>query len=105
MAGPNLLQQAIEDLEAVVTVLPEAHRQEAQLLIKDLEDARKTVFVRTVEGRSMVEKCAASARVLRQIIDRRGWRWNDETAASFTELEQAVRKLRNTILVRTQRAT
>lgn len=103
MGGLELLQQTIDTAQRVVPAVPESRRQEMALLIKDLEDAKMTVFVRTAEARPMIERCARAAQTLKEVIDAGGW--SDQAAGAFEELDRAVGKLRSTILVRTQRAT
>lgn len=82
---------------------PDAQREELDRLIKDLEEAGTSLFVRTAEAKPMLERCAGSAHVLAQAAASGAWDAAAETA--FKEFERAVTKLRNTILVRTQRAT
>jgi hypothetical protein len=103
MTDPSLLEQSIDGAKSTLSAAPAARRDELTLLIKDLEEARTTLFVRTAEAKPMLERCAASARALAQAAGSNTW---DESAeAAFKEFERAVTKLRNTILVRTQRAT
>lgn len=103
MDGPHVIRGAIDTAQVVAPVTPPGLREELRLLINDLEEASTTVFVRTAEAGPLVERCLASAKALRQAVDAQGW--GDEAAAAFAEFERAVGKLRNTIMVRTQRAT
>ncbi len=102
MAEPALVQQALDCVRGLQDAVPDKHRQELQLLIKDLEEARTTLFVRTAEARPMLERCAGAAEALQAAA---GAPWNDTAESAFDNFERAVAKLRNTILVRTQRAT
>jgi len=101
MAEPTLIQQAIEAVRGLT--VPESHAEEIKLLIKDLEEAKTTLFVRTAEAKPMLERCARAAEALREVAGAQTWGDTAETA--FGDFERAVSKLRNTILVRTQRAT
>ena len=100
MAEPALIQQVIDVALSVETVVTGAHQEELKLLVKDLEEAKTTLFVRTAEAKPMVERCKRAADSLKAAQP-----GTDEANGAFDEFEQAVGKLRNTILVRTQRAT
>jgi hypothetical protein len=101
MAEPTLIQQALEAVRGLT--VSESHAEEMQLLIKDLEEAKTTLFVRTAEAKPMLERCAGAAAALKAAAGGSGW--NDAAETAFGDFERAVSKLRNTILVRTQRAT
>ena len=101
MAEPTLIQQALEAVSGLT--VSASHAEEMQLLIKDLEEAKTTLFVRTAEARPMLERCASAADALKAAVGGSGW--NDAAETAFADFERAVSKLRNTILVRTQRAT
>ena len=101
MAELTLIQQALEAVHGLT--VPESHAEEMGLLIKDLEEAKTTLFVRTAEARPMLERCASAATALKGAASEPGW--NDAAETAFSDFERAVSKLRNTILVRTQRAT
>ncbi len=101
--GNPAIDKTIEDAKSVEGVIPEQHKQELGLLLKDLEEAQTTLFVRTAEAKPMVERCANGAQVLRAAAE--AGDWNEAAEKAWGEFERAVTKLRNTILVRTQRAT
>ncbi len=103
MPEPSVLQQAIEAAQRALPAVPENHKEEMGLLIRDLEESRTALFVRTAEARPMLERCANGAQALAAAAERPEWDEGAENA--FREFERAVSKLRNTILVRTQRAT
>ncbi len=103
MIGPLPLLQAIETAQAAASGIPEAHKNEFDLLVKDMLDAKGSLFVRTAEAKPLLERCLQAAQTLQAGVGRPGW---DEAAeGAFGDFERAVSKLRNTILVRTQRAT
>ncbi len=103
MPEPSTLQQAIESAQRALPAVPEKYGQELGLLIRDLEEAKPTLFVRTAEARPMLERCANAAQALAAAVERPEWDGAADNA--FADFERAVSKLRNTILVRTQRAT
>jgi hypothetical protein len=103
MAEPTLVQQAIDSVQGLVDMVPENHRDEMKLLVKDLEEAKSTLFVRTAEAKPMLERCVRAAEALKEAAGAPDW--SDTAEVAYGDLERAVSKLRNTILVRTQRAT
>lgn len=100
MAEPALIQQVIEAALSLETVVAAPHQEEMRLLIKDLEEAKPTLFIRTAEAKPMVERCLRAVEALKAALA-----GPEEAEDAFGDFEQAVTKLRNTILVRTQRAT
>jgi hypothetical protein len=100
MAEPKLIQLVIEAARGLEPVVAEAHQEEFRLLIKDLEEANTTLFVRTAEARPMVERCMRAIEALKTAPS-----GTEEADEVFDDFDIAVGKLRNTILVRTQRAT
>lgn len=103
MAEPSLLQQAIDVASSVASVVPDNHTDEMRLLLKDLGEATATLFVKTAEAKPMIERCFKAAEAIKAAVGGQGW--NDAAETAFGDFERAVSKLRNTILVRTQRAT
>ena len=101
MAEPTLIQQVIEVAYSLEAAVPGPHQEELRLLIKDLEEAKTTLFVRTAEAKPMVERCWRAVEALKAAAPAGG----EAAEEAFGDFEQAVGKLRNTILVRTQRAT
>ena len=102
--GGALLEEVIADAQAVMEKAEDEARKELVLLIKDLEEAKMTVFVKTAEAKPLLERCQETAKALKQAVEREG-AWSDEATGAFSSFERAVSKLRNTIMVRTQRAT
>jgi hypothetical protein len=96
----SLFQQVLETAKELETEVAEPHQEEMKLLVKDLEEAKTTLFIRTAEAKPMIERCwrALEAMKAAQV-------GSQEAEDGFNDFEQAVSKLRNTILVRTQRAT
>jgi len=101
MADPTLLQQVIEAARGLQSAVAAPHQEEMRLLLKDLEEAQTTLFVRTAEAKPMIERCWRAAEALKAAVPAGG----EAAENAFDDFEQAVGKLRNTILVRTQRAT
>jgi hypothetical protein len=101
VAEPTSIQQVIEAAHSLETVVAGPHQEEMRLLIKDLEEAKTTLFIRTAEAKPMVERCWRTVEALKEA----GPAEADKAENAFADFEQAVGKLRNTILVRTQRAT
>ncbi len=103
MPGTELLQQAIDTARSTMAATPESQWKEMELLIRDLEESRVTVFVRTAEAKPMIERCARAVSQLKEALD--VGEWNTKAEEAFEEFDRAVSKLRSTIMVRTQRAT
>ena len=100
MAEPKLIQLVIEAARGLEPVVAEDHQEEFRLLIKDLEEANTTLFVRTAEAKPIVERCLRAVEALKAAPQ-----GTAEADEAFDDFDIAVGKLRNTILVRTQRAT
>jgi hypothetical protein len=103
MTDSSAIQQTIQGAQEAASRIPEPHREEFARLVKDLEEAKISLFVRTAEAKPLLERCMQAAEALKAAAGLPAW---DETGErAFGEFEKAVSKLRNTILVRTQRAT
>jgi hypothetical protein len=100
MTELTLIQQVIDAALSLETAIAGPHQEEMRLLIKDLEEAKTTIFIRTAEAKPMVERCWRGVEALKTAQS-----GSEEAEEAFSDFEQAVSKLRNTILVRTQRAT
>jgi hypothetical protein len=100
VAEPTLFQQVLEVAVSLETVVADPHQEELRLLVKDLEEAKTALFIRTAEAKPMVERCWRAVEALKA-----AQAGSQEAEEAFGDFEQAVSKLRNTILVRTQRAT
>jgi hypothetical protein len=100
MADKTLFEQVIESAKSLETEVSDQHQVEMKLLVKDLEEAKTTLFIRTAEAKPMIERCWRAVEALKAAQT-----GSPEAEESFDDFEQAVSKLRNTILVRTQRAT
>ena len=99
-----LIGETIANAQAVVDIADDEVKKELTMLIKDLEAAKLTIFVKTAEAKPLVQRCWDAARALSDTVEHQG-NWGDEAQDAFASFERAVTKLRNTILVRTQRAT
>jgi hypothetical protein len=99
-----LIEETITSAETVMEKAGGQDQAELALLIKDLQEAKSTIFVKTKEAGPFLERCHKAVGALTAAVDSEGL-WGDETQAAFGAFERAVTKLRNTILVRTQRAT
>jgi hypothetical protein len=100
VAEPTLIQQVIDMALSLDPAMAGAHKAELQLLVKDLEEAKTTLFIRTAEAKPMLERCWRAVQSLKSAQS-----GSKEANNAFDDFEQAVSKVRNTILVRTQRAT
>jgi len=100
VAEQTLFEQVLETAINLESEVASHHQEEMKLLIKDLEEAKTTLFIRTAEAKPTIERCwrAVEAMKASQV-------GSQEAEQGFNDFEQAVSKLRNTILVRTQRAT
>jgi len=100
VAELTLFQQLFEAATNLQTSVASLHQEEMRLLVKDLEEAKKALFIRTAEAKPMIERCWRAALEMKAAPA-----GSTEAEDAFGDFEQAVSKLRNTILVRTQRAT
>jgi hypothetical protein len=100
VAAQTLFEQVLETAKSLENKVAGQHVEEMKLLIKDLEDAKTTLFIRTAEAKPMIERCWNAVETMKAATA-----GSDEAEESFNDFERAVSKLRNTILVRTQRAT
>ena len=100
MVEPTLFQQVLDAAICLEMVVASSHQEEMRLLVKDLVEAKTTLFIRTAEAKPMVERCWRAVESMKS-----AQAGSDEAEEAFGDFEQAVSKLRNTILVRTQRAT
>ncbi|CAB1081014.1 hypothetical protein JY97_04455 [Alkalispirochaeta odontotermitis] len=98
------LEKILTDAKAILDDADEDDRKELLLLIKDLEEAKQTIFVKTADAQPFLERCQDQASALKAAVGHEG-RWGEESKKAFSSFERAVSKLRNTILVRTQHAT
>ena len=100
----RLLEESISNAMAVVDTVEDKDRKELSLLIKDLEEARLTIFVKTGDAKPFLERCQKTSSELRAKVEADNI-WDEDAKKAFSGFERAVSKLRNTILVRTQKAT
>jgi hypothetical protein len=100
VADHTLTQQVIDAAIRLETAVASLHQEEMRRLVKDLNEAKTTLFIRTAEAKPMVERCWRAVEALKAAQT-----GSEEAEVAFGDFEQAVSKLRNTILVRTQRAT
>ena len=98
------LDEIITDAKVVLDNAEEDDRKELLLLIKDLEEAKQTIFVKTVDAKPFLKNCQDKVRALKAAVEHENI-WGEESKAAFSGFERTVSKLRNTILVRTQQAT
>lgn len=99
-----LFEETILNAQAVMDKAGDEAKKELAPLIKDLEEAKMTVFVRTAEAKPLLEHCQGAASALRRAVESEGT-LGEEAKSAFSSFERAVSKLRNAIMVRTQRAT
>lgn len=100
----RLLEESISNTKAVIETAGEKDQKELLLLIKDLEEAQLTIFVKTADAKPFLERCQKTSIRLKAVVEANDM-WGEEANKAFSEFERAVAKLRNTILVRTQKAT
>ena len=100
----NLLEESISNAKAIVIKAEDKDQKELSLLIKDLEEARLTIFVKTADAKPFLERCRETSSNLKAVVEDKNI-WNEDAKKAFSAFERAVSKLRNTILVRTQKAT
>ncbi|UCE56085.1 MAG: hypothetical protein JSV31_11750 [Desulfobacterales bacterium] len=98
------LEEILTDAKVILDKAEADDRKELLLLIKDLEEAKQTIFVKTADAKPFLKNCQDKARALKAAVEHEN-SWGEESKAAFSGFERAVSKLRNTILVRTQRAT
>ena len=98
------LEEILIDAKAILDKAEEDDRKELVLLIKDLEEAKQTIFVKTADAKPFLKNCQDKVRTLKAAVEHEN-SWGEESKKAFSGFERMVSKLRNTILVRTQRAT
>lgn len=99
-----LIEEIIEKAKAFKNKAEGDDQKELSLLIKDLEEAKLSVFVKTTEARPLLDRCHRAADELGSAIAEEGI-WSENTKNAFSSFQKSVSKLRNTLMVRTQRAT
>jgi len=98
------LEEILTDAKVILDKAEEGDRKELLLLIKDLEEAQQTIFVKTADAKPFLKNCQDKVRTLKTAVEHEN-SWGEESKEAFSGFERTVSKLRNTILVRTQRAT
>ena len=98
------LEEILTDAKVILDMAEADDRKELLLLIKDLEEAKQTIFVKTADAKPFLKHCQDKVRALKAAVEHEN-SWGQESKEAFSGFERAVSKLRNTILVRTQRAT
>ena len=98
------LEEILADAKVILDKAEEDDRKELILLIKDLEEAKQTIFVKTADAKPFLKNCQDKVRTLKAAVEHEN-SWGEESKEAFADFERTVSKLRNTILVRTQRAT
>lgn len=100
----KILQDVITDVNSIMDTFEGGDREELSLLVKDLEDAKLTIFVKTADAKPFIERIRENADALKNAVESEDAR-EKEARQAFSSFERAVSKLRNTILIRTQKAT
>ena len=98
------LEEILTDARVILDKAEEDDRKELLLLIKDLEEAKQTIFVKTADAKPFLKNCHDKVRTLKAAVEHEK-SWGEDSKKAFSGFERTVSKLRNTILVRTQRAT
>ena len=98
------LEEILTDAKVILDKAERDDHKELLLLIKDLEEAKQTIFVKTADAEPFLKNCQDKVKTLKAAVEHEN-SWGDESKKAFSGFERAVSKLRNTILVRTQRAT
>ena len=98
------LEEILTDARDILDKAEEDDRKELLLLIKDREEAKQTIFVKTADAKPFLKNCQDKVRALKAAVEHED-SWGEEAKKAFSGFERTVSKLRNTILVRTQRAT
>jgi hypothetical protein len=98
------IEEILTDAKVILDKAEGDDHKELLLLIKDLEDAKQTIFVKTADAEPFLKNCQDKVKALKSAIEHEN-SWGDESKKKFSGFERTVSKLRNTILVRTQKAT
>ena len=98
------IEEILADAKVILDTAEADDLKELQLLIKDLEEAKQTIFVKTADAKPFLKKWQDQVKTLRAAVEHEN-SWGEESKKAFSGFERAVSKLRNTILVRTQQAT
>ena len=100
----TVLEECIDNITAVADHMDETANEQLSLLVKDLEDAIMTIFVKTAEAKPLLERCRAASLAVKEAVTSEDG-WGENAKKTFGKFDKAVSKLRSTIMVRTQRAT
>ena len=98
------LEEILTDARSILDIAEADDRKELVLLIKDLEEAKQTIFIKTADAKPFLNNCQDKVSALKTAIEHEN-SWGEESKKAFSGFERTVAKLRNTILVRTQKAT
>ena len=98
------IEEILADAGVILDKAEEDDRKELLLLIKDLEEAKLTIFVKTTDAEPFLKNCQDKVKALKAAVEHEN-SWGEKSKKAFSGFERTVSKLRNTILVRTQRAT
>ena len=98
------IEEIVTDAKVILDKAEDDDRKELLLLIKDLEEAQQTIFVKTADAKPFLKNCQDKVRALQAAVEHEN-SWGEESKKAFSGFERTVSKLRNTILVRTQKAT
>ena len=98
------LEEILTDARSILDIAEADDRKELVLLIKDLEEAKQTIFVKTADAEPFLNNCQDKVTDLKTALAQEN-SWGEAARKAFSGFERTVAKLRNTILVRTQRAT
>ena len=98
------LEEILTDARSILDIAEADDRNELVLVIKDLEEAKQTIFVKTADAEPFLNNCQDKITALKTAVAHEN-SWGEASRKAFSGFERTVAKLRNTILVRTQRAT
>jgi len=98
------LEEILTNAKGILDIAEADDRKELVLLINDLEDAKQTIFVKTADAEPFLNNCQDKVSALKTAVAHEN-SWGEASRKAFSGFERSVTKLRNTILVRTQRAT
>jgi hypothetical protein len=99
-----ILEKCIDNVMDVESHMDEVAREKLSLLVKDLEEAMMTIFIKTADAKPFLERCLKASQIVKEVVEKNGC-WNEDTQKVFAKFDKAVSKLHSTIMVRTQRAT
>ena len=80
------LEEILTDAKVILDKAKENDHKELLLLVKDLEEAKQTIFVKTAEAKPFLVNCQDKVRGLKAAVENEK-SWGDESKKAFSGFE------------------